>query len=237
MRYTRKLAACAAAVVMSLGVTSAFGQSFNIDMNTGVAGAPGEGAPTNAFGAAANSAGFWNAMTGTATTNIVLNGLNGAPTPATLTRSSAVGGSFAFNNANTTGDFELLLDDGHDLSGVANGITYTFAGLVPGPYRVFTYAVAPDFAGDITVVTVTGASPPNPQTSGGAIPFNSFVQGITHTLHDVVVSGNGLLTVMADGASAADFGTVNGFQLVYIPEPASLGVLTVGALLLGRRRR
>ncbi len=221
--------------------SAASGQSFNIDMDTGATPPPipGDGAPTAAFGAAANSPGTWNLMEGITQTSIPnLLGLNGAATSVSFTRNTAAGGNFAFNNTGTTGDFELLLDDGHDLSAAAaNPAVYTFSGLQPGPYRVYTYAVAPDFAGDITVIAVTGASAPNPQTSGGLIPPNAFAQGITHTLHNVVVSANGQLVITADGATPADFGTVNGIQVVLVPEPASLSLLAVGGLLAVRRRR
>lgn len=236
MRTLRKVSA----LVLGLGMcATASAQSFNIDMDTGVTPppVPGDGVPSAAF-AAAGSAGTWNSMEGITQTTIAnLLGLNGAPTGASLTRSSPLGGNFAFNNVNTTGDRELLLDDGQDLSAQAVPVLYNFTGLQPGPYRVFTYAVAPDVPADLTIVTVTGASPPNPQTVTGPIPPAGFVQGFTHAVHDVVVTANGQLQISADGATANDFGTVNGIQLVFIPEPASFGALAAGALLLARRRR
>ena len=234
----RGISALALALGTSLLATSANAQSFNIDFDTSVAAAAGDGAPAATFGAAANSPGTWNLMQGavqTAFPNIL--GLSGAPTGVSFARSTAAGGDFAFNNLATTGNHELLLDDGHDLSAPGPAVTYTFTGLSPGPYQVYTYAVAPDTGADITIVTVTGASAPNPQNSGGPIPPNAFAQGITHTLHNVVVSANGQLSIIADGASTLDFGTVNGIQLVFVPEPASFGALAAGGLVLMRRRR
>jgi hypothetical protein len=213
------------------------GQSFNVDLDTTVVG-NGDGGPSDAFGAAAGSPGRWNILEGTVTLNIPLLNLNGTPSGATLTRSSAAGGNFAFNKADTSGDFAFLLDDAQDLSGApASTVNYTFNGLTPGLYHVYTYAVAPDFAADFTKVTVPGSTSPNPQVVGGNIPPNAFAQGITHSFHEVSVGLGGSITITAAENAAADFGTCNGMQIVLVPEPTTLGLLLIGGLAATVRRR
>lgn len=226
----------AVAFVLAAAV-SVNAQNINVDFDTSVAGGGGDGAPAATYGAAAGAlgAGCWNLMEGTTQTSILNAGTGAActPTPVTVTRSSALGGNFAFNNANTSGDRELLLDDGQDLSAVTGPLTITFTGLINGPYDVYTYAVAPDFTGtDTTAVTVNGVT----LNSTGPIPLAGFIAGQTHTLHANVAVVAGTLTISVNEV-APSFGTINGIQLVLIPEPSSLALLGLGALGLIRRRR
>lgn len=227
----------AVAFVLAAAV-SVNAQNINIDFDTAAPGGAGDGAPANNYGAAAGVAGqgCWNLFDGIVQTQILNAGTGAActPTPVTVTRSSALGGNFAFNNANTTGNQELLLDDGQDLSAVTGPLTITFTGLVNGLYDVYTYAVAPDFTGtDTTAVTVNGIT----LNSTGPIPAgNVFIAGQTHTLHANVAVVAGTLTISANEV-APSFGTINGVQLVLIPEPSSLALLGLGAFGLIRRRR
>lgn len=210
-----------ALAVGALWVAPAAGQSFNLDSDTAVVH-PAMGAPSATFGGAAAQPGTWNAISGIALLTIPLVNLDGSPSSAVFTRQSAAGGNFAFDNANTTRDFQLLLDDGYDLSAAPAGfISFTFSGLQNGTYDVYTYAVAPDFPPDITIVRI-GTDVATQQNCGGTIPVGSFTQGVTHTKHTVVVT-NGTIVVQADGATAADFGTINGFQLKLLPSTACLG--------------
>src|SRR6185436_7676061 len=89
----------------------ALAQSFNIDIDTTVAGSSGLGVPAATFGAAAAQPGTWNSFAGAVATSINLVDLTGAPTGVTLSRDVVTGGNFNFDNTNTTGDHQLLLDD------------------------------------------------------------------------------------------------------------------------------
>jgi len=200
----------------------AAGQSFNLDSDTGVVGNTAMGAPAATFAGAAAQPGTWNAITGNVLLSMPLVNLNGSPSSAVVTRQASAGGNFASDNANTTRDFQLLLDDGYDLSAAPAGfISFTFSGLQNGTYEVYTYAIAPDVPEvDFTIVRI-GTDTTTQQTCGGPMPVNSFTLGITHTKHTVVVT-TGTIVVQADGA-AGSFGTINGFQLKLLPAAACLG--------------
>jgi len=187
-------------------MSRANGQSFNVDLNTAVAATSGLGPPSASF-AAVGQAGTWNAFSGDIALTINLVDLTGAPTGVTLARSSALGGNFNADHANTTGDHQLLLDDGYD-----GAVTFTFTGLASGTYDVITYGIAPDSDTARTSVTIPGSTSTNPQVVGGAMPVNDFVLGVTHARHTVkVCPGTSLVIQIAVGTS---FATVNGIQLV-----------------------
>ncbi|HYE02128.1 MAG TPA: hypothetical protein VD963_02715 [Phycisphaerales bacterium] len=228
--------AFASAVAVGLLAQAASAQSFNVDLDT-APGAPGAGAPATTFGAAAGQAGFWNTLTGSTATAITLSDLLGNASRVMLTRSSAAGGNFSSANANANGDFALLMEDGQDLSASTGPVSYVFSGLAPGSYDVYTYANAPDFGPDMTIIATTNPTgSANPQTIGGNYPApDTFGVGITHALHSVTVGSDGLLTITADG-DVGSFGTVNGFQLTLIPAPGSLALLGLSALAFRRRR-
>ena len=214
--------------------SSASAQIINVDFNTGVAGDQANPGPVPGF-AAAGAASCWNLATGTTQVAFpaLQTGLGCTPTGVSMSRSSALGGNFAFNNAGTAGNDALLLDDGQDLSAVTGALTVTFNGLANGPYDVYVYAWAPDVpTADFTTVTIDGLAA---QNVGGAAFAGSYVQGQHYAKGTVNIAG-GSLTITADGA-VGSFGTLNGIQLVPVPEPTSLSLLALGALALIRRRR
>lgn len=228
MNVKTKLLGMAAALATTAAVNA---QSFNVDVGTSVATAPGFGAPSPLHGGAANQAGVWNNMTTQA--SIPLLDLGGLATGVTLARSSTAGNAFAFNNANTSGDFQLLLDDGQDIGGPASpAVTYTFQNLAAGVYDVYSYGVAPDSSTFITSAIVGGGPA---QNIGGVMPVNAYAAGITHSLVSGFNHGGGNLAIVMDCVSG--FGTVNGFQLVLIPGPGALAVFGLASLMGSRRRR
>ncbi len=211
--------ASAVGLVVALASPAA-AQSFNLDSNTSVAGPTGEGAPTAVFAGAAAQPGVWNAITGIVDLSIPLDNLDGSPSNVTFTRSIAGGGNFAFDNPNATRDFAKLLNDGHDLSITQfQFITYSFSGLQNGTYEVYTYAIAPDFGPDRTIIRV-GSDAGTEVLCGGTMPINNFVLGVTHVVHTVVVT-SGTLEMQAAGDQATNsFGTMNGFQIKLLPGAA-----------------
>ncbi len=237
-----RLALCAGVpLAFALCASAASAQRMNIDINSNSLSAPlGGGVPSATFGAASGQAGVWNDFVGTA--NGVPSGalfdLSGAVTGATITMTSASGGSIlGFNNATNSGDYALLMNDANQVGTVIQGGSrvYTLNGLINGMYSLYTYAAPPQGIAGQTTVSVSGATSPNPQVAIGPAINNTFALGATHTIHDVLVT-NGTLTITVtapvnQGLSAY----INGFQLV--PTPGAIGLLAMSGLFAGRRRR
>jgi hypothetical protein len=204
-------------------------QSFNLDLDLPQAPpALGGGVPSSSFGAAANMPGHWNRMT----TNALHTPLdiNGNATSVQIV-SPGGGGVGAFNNPTVTGDHALLLNDGLD---VPSSYDWIFMGLQNGSYKLFTYAVHASGVVDAAKVTVATANVPI-QFVTGPIQGNSFAIGKTHSVHDIVVTNNEF-TVRVE-RSITYPAKVNGFQLVAVPEPASLLILGLGIPFLLKRKR
>ena len=139
-----------------------------------------------------------------------------------------------------TGDFALFLNDYAEVGTLRDGgsIAWTWTGLTPGAYRVFSYAVnAGGFLTDVPVF-VPGSTSQNPQIVTGPMPGNAFEYLVTHAIHDVF-AGGGMLEVIVEQPPGLDNNFhVNGFQIVSVPEPGTMTILVFGAfLLLARRRR
>ena len=198
--------------------SSAFGQSHNIDFNVTVGA--GAGVPAVTYGAAAAQPGTWQPIGAVgANVPVALSGLNGLPSGASFTSLTA-NPTFAFNNAGTAGDNELLLDDVLDLGGAGATDTFTFTNLQNGTYDMYVYAWAPDSATFITTVNHGG----NPVPVGGA--WGGGLQaGITHAVFSGVVVNAGTLSFTTSTTSG--FSSLNGIQLVLIPSPGALARVRV----------
>lgn len=212
-----------------LAAGDAAGQTFNVDID-GTTGA-GSGVPAITFGAVAATPGRWNSVPAAGAGPFRLLLLNGATSTVTLTREGA-GSGFGVDNAMITGDFARLLED---LQNIANpnpannpGSTIVIAGLAPGDYEIYTYAIAPDSSTLRSVVTVVG-SPDAPATVGGVMPANRFTLGITHCLHRISVVNGENVRLNVRGGTASP-GSLNGFQIkqvkpgrLYVQSGASAG--------------
>jgi hypothetical protein len=223
-------------VPLTIGVAicfNAFGraQSLNIDLNTDF-GPPegGRGAPSSSFGAAADQVGFWDTFLVQTQSPKLLRGLNGALTNVLMTGPSGGTGG-GNNNPLNTGDYALLLNDAH----AVGTSTFSWTGLANGNYRIFTYAVRPNGGISSASVTYTGSITTNPQIVTGPMPGNQFILGITHCIHDVVVTNSTLSMTIVMGPENPAY--LNGLQIVAVPEPASVASLFLGSMLLASRRR
>lgn len=205
-------------------------QSFNVDVDI-FNGHPlvGGGAPSPGFGAAANQIGFGNALPATTLTGFALQDLTGASTGVTVACTGS-GGALGFNNPANAGDFNFLLNDADRIG--TGGLTYTISGMAPGSYRVYTYSARPNTTPGAADITVPNALVPTMHVAG-VMPGNSFVLQVTHSIHDVTIT-NGTLQILAAG-TVND--TINGFQIVTVPEPTTLSLVGLGALMSLRRRR
>jgi hypothetical protein len=199
-------AALAAAVAATM-VQLATGQSVNIDLD--VPGSPegGGGVPAASFSGAASQPGVWNRILAHGMVDTQLFGLDGQLTSIIMSGPPG-GSSLGFNNPLNSGDFSKLLNDArHIISD-----TYTFSGLVPGLYKLFTLFTS------------------------GSMPGNQFILGRTHVIHEFSVTSGTFSVEIAMGSQTNSF--LNGFQLQFVPEPTVIVGLTSGLLfLIGRKRR
>jgi hypothetical protein len=186
-----------------------FAQSFNIDV-----GSTTFGTPAATYGAASGQVGQWiNVDTPTAVAGAPLTDINGNTTGVLMTAVTAVGSpaiaDFAFDNANTTGNDQALMDDLCD----ATTSTWTFTGLANGQYSVYVYSWAPDarttFFSD---VTVTGGSAGTVQCGGQNWGGVFLTPG--HYMTDSVLVTNGTLIVDIANPVPVTPTSVNGFQIV-----------------------
>jgi|CXWL01.1.fsa_nt_gi hypothetical protein len=211
-------------------------QSLNLDMD--VAGAPpnlGGGAPSSTFGAVANQAGYWNAVSAPLFGNVQLRGLDGNFSSVMI--SGPLGGEGAGQNIPiNTGDMALLLNDARTFDSFF-GLDFMISGLQNGAYRLYTYAVALHTITEVmrSTVTVTEATFNSTQLVTGPMPGNQLIRGITHSEHDVLVTDGSLhVSIQAFDSTTGYF---NGLQLVSVPEPSSIVGLSLLSLLLLRKRR
>lgn len=216
----------------SLVASTATPQSFNVDLDgLFFPGPPSPtGVPRPSFGAAAEQPGLWNQVYILARGPIPLQDISGRWTGATYTAWGGVGTGGGWANprwslGEVNDDFWLLMGDAAEIGApIGRGalyepalIVYTFEGLEPGLYDVYTYAVSPSVSRHSVpvAVTVPGAATENPQISTGPMPLDwKFRRGVTHTSHRVQVDG-GLLEVRV---SAPDWppAFINGFQIVKV---------------------
>jgi hypothetical protein len=188
------------------GGSDPFARALNIDIGTDF-GTPGSGQ-----GQAANSVGVWNAITPPAA-SVRLVDLAGAATAAVVTN-TGINGEYSFNNANTTGGAEKLMDDLEDI-GCTGGdnSTWTISGMEAGLYDVYVYAWAPDDRVNyLTDVVVAGGSM-GTQTSGGVLWSGAQVTGKTYVVDQTsVASDGGAIAVTVTTNSGC--GSINGIQIV-----------------------
>ena len=225
--------AFAVTVILALaGLSSA--QSIYVDLDVGIGDEGiGNGAPSSSFGGAAGVPGYWNRTpTGGGVTWSLLD-TSGMPTPVTVRWTGSAGG-LGFRNTSNTGDYARLLNDAENVG--AGGLTFTFTGFSSGAYRVITYAVKPQGELWATMITVPGSSSANPQPVTGPMPGNQLIFGITHSIHEIQLSGGPLSVFAAENWPGS---YVNGFQIVAVPEPSTVFTCALGiaALVSMRRRR
>jgi hypothetical protein len=197
-------------VALAVLAAAAGAQSLNINLGTG----SGTQRPSNAFAAGGAQPGYWNVVS---TNNASAGALNDVNQVLTGVNLSFVGGfgDFHYDNPNWSGDDAKLLEWAGDVGGGGGSITWTFNGLNPGNYEVYTYAIAPDLPQTYrTRVQVTNANE-GAQIVGGAWTGAPYVQGVTHARHTVTLNpGQNLVVVTSDpGAPSGNLATVNGFQI------------------------
>ncbi|MBI5363464.1 MAG: fibronectin type III domain-containing protein [Planctomycetes bacterium] len=176
---------------------------FNIDLGSA------NGAPSAAYDGAALRSGTWNQV--------------GAPWSATLTdpdgrasitvASSASASEGSFASPHMSDDEERLFEDGQIVGGPGSSVTWTFSSLVPGDYRITTYAWNPDDSGATVMVDVVG-SVQGPTSCGGVWPGQT-MELVSHVVHDVQGAGT---TITLTVTTVSGTGFIDGFQLIRLPD-------------------
>ena len=220
--------------LLSSATVAGYAQAINIDLD--IFGGPpenGNGAPSDAFGAAANQPGRWNRINAVEPGPYTLISLSGATTSVVVSAHAAFPGYFAGSQyfpANS-GDYALLLNDAAEVGTVGNGghLTYSFGGFIAGIYDLYTYAA--NIAGRETPVPihVPEAIANQTQVVTGPMAGNSFGYLTTHSIHRVSLGPNGGFSVIIDRPIGMPYNwCVNGFQIVPVPEPNSWLVFVAG---------
>jgi hypothetical protein len=212
------------------GASDAWALAINIDFGTTF------GTPSNSYGAAAGHVGYWNGIVPTSSGPHALLNLAGAPSGVTLTISAGEA-SFSSNDPSTSGDDQALLDDELDIRpiGVGNTATVTLIGLPADTYDVYTYARDADTpANEEVSVNVNGVGGQNVMPTSDT--FSGFALGENYALHTVTIAAGQNLSIVVTIVQdpGADYGMINGIQLV--PEPRSALLLAAGLILLAAHR-
>ncbi|MFY9232900.1 MAG: PEP-CTERM sorting domain-containing protein [Fimbriimonadaceae bacterium] len=227
---------------IALGCLPALGTSqvgFNVDLDT-FSGSEETGglAPSDAFAGAAGQIGRWNRIyAGGPSPAEPLLGLLGQETSATILATGGIGsyGGWGSVYNHNTGDVARLLND---VAVVGGEIQYHFSGIPQGRYLIYTYASSALSRVVEAKVTIPGAINPT-QIVTGPMGYNLMEEGVTHSIHEVAVSG-GRFDIIVSGPNLPNNTHVNGFQIVAIvPEPGTwFSVIGLTSLyLLNRRRR
>ena len=200
------------AAVLAFG-TPALAQSFNIDV-----GDPAFPTPSMVYAAGSSQAGVWNAWGDFANAvpyTQALVDITGAATGVSMTGawSTFTNGlaNFSFDNGNTFGDDEALLDDLWDMGAPAGEGVFTITGMADGDYEIFSYAFAPDSTTFSTTIRVTG-SPDPPQLVNDPSGFaGGHGLGLTYARHLVTVSGGSNVEIFF--MTTSGFGSNSGIQI------------------------
>lgn len=193
--------------MLLLAVSAVSAQSFNIDVN--FAGGAGSGVPSSSFGAAANQPGVWNSVGAIGSTSLV--DIQGASTGVSmLIQANAV--MHAADDANATGDYAKLVEDGFKLVNAADVFSLTFYGLQPGAYGVYVYADDPaDNLAHSRVILGWGDA-----IVGGSHALNQFAYPATHAA-GLEANADTLGITIQNNPIAGRRAVLTGLQLVRLP--------------------
>ena len=215
-------------------IAGARAQSMNIDLDI-FAGDPsnGNGAPSPAFAGAAGQPGYWNRLRAGSSFPQSIADTSGHTTGIQFSIPIGAGSSGGSNFPINSGDYALLLND---YARVPDLMVFRFTGMRPGQYRIYTYAVDAVGFSFPALVSIAGSSTPTQRVTG-PMPGNTFVRGITHSVHELLLSASTFEIEVRNEVIGPPNSSVNGFQIVAVPEPASLTVLSCLFALMARRRR
>ena len=187
------------------GITFPPATQVNIDLGTT------QGAPGNGQGGAAGNVGFWNSFD-------VPTGSESLIDPSQSQTASTFGhdgtaGEFVFDEPSSSGFYEKLFDDGHDVGCIGTPfVTYTFGGFAPGTYDVYVYSWALENpTGSFTDIEVLGGQ--KGKLSCGGVPFQTnLIEDGNYIRDQVTISAGQPIQVTAERNSGC--ARINGFQIL-----------------------
>lgn len=224
-----------ALVAVLLGANSLAAKTINVNIVSGNGGNQNQALDgTSAEGVVAYTGTTWNDLSGTIT-SANLNDSDGNPSGIGVSRTADGGNAQAgFTFSQTDGLVANEADILDNYLAATNGfgpplagpVVFQFTGLDPAATYDFHFVAVGDTPGqgasltlDGTTLTTSGTSPDGPLAAGDN--FVSFI-GLT---------GNSALDLTLEaGPGNAAFAAISGFQIVQIPEPASLALLSLGMI-------
>lgn len=184
----------------------------------------------------------WNAFaaSGAATSGSLTS--SGSSTPITLT--ATYGFSNGIVNAADQGMPQYLLGNEAGVNGATPLGTFTLNNVPAGTYRLFLYGTNFDHNRGTTFTVGTG-TPDGGVSSTLNSTITSFIEGNNYVVFNNVLPASGTISGTffpnpTDGVGNNNLsgeGSLNGLQLVRVPEPASAALLMLGGFGLLVRRR
>ena len=148
------------------------------------------------------------------------------------------------NRGDNSGSLSALLED--HFKSQNSGISLTIEGLEAGIYEMTSWhhegggTGTTGGAGNLIDIFVTDAQGTLRQVIDDLITSGGNLSSVdpSYAVYRIYSDGINPITILFDDASPTDHETVlNGFQLLFIPEPASMSMLALGGLMLARRSR
>jgi MYXO-CTERM domain-containing protein len=154
---------------------------------------------------------------------------------------TTAGATWSYNNpwsiniADTPGNNRMMR--GYLDSGAATTTVVTLTNIPYALYDVYVYADGDNGtelrSGAYTIgATTLVNTDPGSTTFGG-----TFIEGTNYVRFTGLTGANFTLNATPTGAAATPRAPINGIQIVQVPEPGSLALGAMGALVLVRRRR
>lgn len=186
----------------------------------------GGGLPSDSFGAASGQIGRWNYVPVTGGESWPLVDVFGNANGVQYHGEGMSGFGGGYNDPYNVGDYRLLMNDSTQIS---THNWFFLTGVPNGRYQVWTYAASVSGRYVPFEIWVSGAAAgQNPQVVTGPAPPNQFEYLVTHSIHDIEVTDGTIRWDLINDPFIIG-ANVNGFQVVPIPEPASL--ITMGGAL------
>jgi hypothetical protein len=112
--------------------------------------------------------------------------------------------------------------------GAPTAITVVLNNLAPGTYDLYVLS-APNHPVEASRALTVSANGTTPVTIGPNAGATTLLEGINWRHLQPVVGVNGILTISGT-LGGGDEGNLNGFQLVPVPEPSGLALISIAAL-------